>query len=107
MGVLIALHEDWAKRHRWWVIVAFVAVSGLGFYANVKHREQLEIEASKSPEEAAVANIFLLLVRGRSHGYYISRLQRENHALPDGRASAPIPPGSNTKKRLLNPRAAN
>lgn len=56
MGVLIALHEDWAKRNRWWVIGAFVVVSGLGFYANVKHRERLEMEASKSREDAAIAN---------------------------------------------------
>src|SRR5205807_783797 len=55
MGVLIALREDWAKKHRRLVIGAFAVVSILGFYVAVRQiRESIKAEeaANRRADEA-------------------------------------------------------
>jgi len=56
MGVLVALHEDWAKRHRWIVIGAFAAVGLVGFYTAVRDNRELTKERIQSEAKADAAN---------------------------------------------------
>jgi hypothetical protein len=56
MGVWIALHEDWAKRHRFLVMAAFIVAGFAGLWATRQQSIQTGKEISEAQKEAAAAN---------------------------------------------------
>ncbi len=47
LGAVVALQEDWAKAHRWWILAAFAVVGMSGMYATMKTAQQSAVANSK------------------------------------------------------------
>jgi hypothetical protein len=56
MGVGIALHEDWAKRHRFLVLTAFIVAGFVGLYLTRQQSRQSLQEVAEAQRQAAEAN---------------------------------------------------
>lgn len=56
MGVWIALHEDWAKRHRFLVLAGFVIAGFAGLYMTRQQSRQSGQEVAEAQRQAADAN---------------------------------------------------
>lgn len=83
MGVLLALHEDWAKRHRGFVIVAFVVIGSLAFYTAKQQLDQSTKEAAEAQSRLDTSNTRLSesLDRLGTQSNEISRVQDLNTKL--------------------------
>ena len=58
--------------------------------SEVRWINSLKFQVSLLPAKAGLEMLFWCLLRGVAPGYFISRLQREDRALPDGRATDPL-----------------
>lgn len=56
MGVFVALHEEWAKKHRVFVIVAFTVASALAFYVTNRQASESAKETAEAQRQATDAN---------------------------------------------------
>jgi hypothetical protein len=56
MGVWIALHEDWAKRHRFLVLTAFIVAGFAGLYMTRQQSRQSGEDVAAAQRQAAEAN---------------------------------------------------
>lgn len=85
MGVLLALHEDWAKRHRSFIIAAFALAALFGFYTTIRQARDSARETAHAQTQAAEANIRLSnsLDNLNKSTAEISRVQRLNTQLQE------------------------
>lgn len=56
LGVWIALHEDWAKRHRFLVLASFVIAGFAWLYMTRQQSRQSSAEVAEAQKQAAEAN---------------------------------------------------
>ncbi len=67
--------------------------------SEVRWINSLKFQVSLLPAKAGLEMLFWCLLRGVAPGYFISRLQREDRALPDGRATDPLQREDNVRAR--------